>query len=609
MARGAPFAGYTILRQLGAGGMAEVYLALHPRLPRRDVIKVLAEGVTADTEFRERFNREADLAATLWHPHIVGVHDRGEFQGQLWISMDYVEGTDASRLVKEAHPQGMPIGEVCAILDAVAGALDYAHDRGLLHRDVKPANILLTHPDVDPHSQERRILLADFGVARHLADISGITQTNVAVGTVAYAAPEQLAGANIDRRADQYALAATAFHLLTGAPPFRNPNSVAVISQHLHDEPPRLSDHRPDLAHLDAVFARALAKKPGDRFERCRLFAAAVHAGSDEGAQASPPGSDRGAVAGRKVPPRVRMAAALLCAVLIAVAATWSTLYSFQTDLSQPNPSLAARPAAPAPPAALAAPSGRVLDGTYRLDLDRAKRTTNGTPIRHDGGTTYWWAFRSACTTSGCGATGVRLDDATHQFPDTTGGGQNNTLRFVAGYWQGAPQQLRVGCRQANQAADGTTQQETVALSVAPQADGTLRGVQTETVGSNECGAQGAVLRVPVVATRVGDVPANVVLGDPAKVVGANAVPATPPMPPVLGGVCSDVDKLGYDQTSNEQVVCEGNTWEKAPITTGVHAAGSTCDRPDIPVFAVSASNDGYLIECDPVTRMWTRHR
>jgi len=94
---GAQFAGYTVLRQLGAGGMAEVYLALHPRLPRRDVIKVLAEAVTADPEFRERFNREADLAATLWHPHIVGVHDRGEFDGQLWISMDYVEGTDAAR--------------------------------------------------------------------------------------------------------------------------------------------------------------------------------------------------------------------------------------------------------------------------------------------------------------------------------------------------------------------------------------------------------------------------------------------------------------------------------------------------------------------------------
>jgi serine/threonine-protein kinase len=620
MARGASFAGYTILRQLGAGGMAEVYLALHPRLPRRDVIKVLAEAITADTEFRERFNREADLAATLWHPHIVGVHDRGEFQGQLWISMDYVEGTDASRLVREAHPDGMPLSDVCAILDAVAGALDYAHDRGLLHRDVKPANILLTHPEPphpeDPDNQGRRILLADFGVARHLADISGITQTNVAVGTVAYAAPEQLVGSNIDRRADQYALAATAFHLLTGSPPFRNANPVAVISQHLHDEPPRLSERRPDLAHLDDVFAQALSKKPADRFARCRMFAAAVRAGSAETCEADPPESSLvHSARSRRVPSRVRVAAALVCAVLIAVAATWSTLYSFETDPSQSSPALAARPGAPAPAAAVpVTPTpGKVLDGTYRLDLDRAKRTTNGTPIRHDGGSTYWWAFRSVCTTGGCAAAGVRLDPtggtATHQVPDTSDGGQHNTLRFVAGYWQGAPQQIRIGCRQASQAVAGATQQETVALSLALQSDGTLRGVQTETVGSNECGAQGAVLRVPVVASRVGDVPANVTIGDPAKAIGSTTAAATRPMPPVLGGACSDVDKLGYDQTSNEQVVCEGNTWDKAPITTGVHSAGSSCDRPDIPVFAMSASNDGYLIECDPVSRMWTRHR
>lgn len=613
MARGASFAGYTILRQLGAGGMAEVYLALHPRLPRRDVIKVLAEAITADTEFRERFNREADLAATLWHPHIVGVHDRGEFQGQLWISMDYVEGTDASRLVREAHPDGMPLSDVCAILDAVAGALDYAHDRGLLHRDVKPANILLTHPEPphpeDPDNHGRRILLADFGVARHLADISGITQTNVAVGTVAYAAPEQLAGSNIDRRADQYALAATAFHLLTGSPPFRNANPVAVISQHLHDEPPRLSERRPDLAHLDDVFAQALSKKPADRFDRCRMFAAAVRAGSAETCEADPPESSLVQSArSRRVPSRVRVAAALVCAVLIAVAATWSTLYSFETDPSQPSPALAARPAAPAPSAAVPAPSGRVLDGIYRLDLNRAKRTTNGTPIRHDGGTTNWWAFRSVCTPGGCAATGVRLDDATHQVADTTDGGETDTLKFAAGYWQGASQQMRISCHQAKQTGQNT-QQETVALSLALQADGTLRGVQTETVGSNECGAQGAVLRVPLVATRVGDVPPNLPLADPAQVIGAASVPATRPMPPVLGGACSDVDKLGYDQTSNEQVVCEGNTWDKAPITTGVHSAGSSCDRPDIPVFAMSASNDGYLIECDPVSRMWTRHR
>src|SRR5246127_2517878 len=132
------FAGYSILRPLGSGGMADVYLAKHPRLPRRDALKVLAKGMTADDEFRERFNREADLAATLFHPHIVAVHDRGEFEGQLWIAMDYVEGTDAARLVKERYRNGMPIDEVCALVQTVAGGLDYAHDRGLLHRDVKP---------------------------------------------------------------------------------------------------------------------------------------------------------------------------------------------------------------------------------------------------------------------------------------------------------------------------------------------------------------------------------------------------------------------------------------------------------------------------------------
>ena len=614
LASGAPFAGYTILRPLGAGGMAEVYLALHPRLPRRDVIKVLAEAITADREFRDRFNREADLAATLWHPHIVGVHDRGEFNGQLWISMDYVEGTDASRLVKERYPDGMPVDEVCDIVRAVAGALDYAHDRGLLHRDVKPANILLTHPD----DGERRILLADFGVARHLGDISGITETNVAVGTVAYAAPEQLTGSNIDGRADQYALAATAFHLLTGAPPFQHENPIAVISQHLHEDPPRLSEYRPDLAHLDAVFFTALAKNPGDRFERCRAFSSAFDAFD---AADGPIGdwrprprttmadlrSPRGLLAAmnHKFSSRTRWATALVCAMLIAVAATWSILYSFQPDSAQPSPALASRPSAPAPGAAAATPGGQGLDGTYQLTYDQTKRTGNGVQIRHDGPATDWWAFHSACTSSGCAATGTQLDDANHQVASTADGGQTDSLRYVGGYWQGAPQQDRVGCTQPNGQVNAT-QQETVAWSLAPQADGTLRGTKTETVLSNECGAQGAVVRTPVVATRVGDVPAGVNLADPAQVVNATTTPAAP-SPPVLGALCSDSGKLGYDPTNNEQVVCEGNSWAKAPITAGVHTAGSSCDRPATPVFAMSTSNDGYLLQCDPVTRMWTR--
>src|SRR4029077_4218317 len=166
LADGQVIAGYTILRSLGAGGMVEVYRAHHRRLPRRDALKVLSETVCAESEYCERFRREADIAATLWHPHIVEVHDRGEVDGQLWISMDYVEGTDAGRLLAERYPDGMPADEVVRIVTAVAAALDYAHQRGLLHRDVKPANILVANPD----TADERIMLADFGIARRLGE-------------------------------------------------------------------------------------------------------------------------------------------------------------------------------------------------------------------------------------------------------------------------------------------------------------------------------------------------------------------------------------------------------------------------------------------------------
>ena len=272
LADGATFAGYTIVRMLGSGGMGEVYLAQHPRLPRRDALKVLPASVSADNEYRQRFNREADIAATLWHPHIVGVHDRGEFNGQIWISMDYVDGTDAARLLRERYPNGMPKTEVAEIVTAVAEALDYAHERDLLHRDVKPANILLSHPE----SGDQRILLADFGIARWVNDISGLTATNMTVGTVSYAAPEQLMGAQLDGRSDQYALAATAFHLLTGAPPFQHSNPAVVISQHLSASPPAIGAQRPELSALDAVLAKALSKDPNNRYERCADFARAL---------------------------------------------------------------------------------------------------------------------------------------------------------------------------------------------------------------------------------------------------------------------------------------------------------------------------------------------
>ncbi len=593
------FAGYTILRPLGSGGMADVYLAKHPRLPRRDALKVLTEGTTDDAEFRERFNREADLAATLWHPHIVAVHDRGEFDGHLWIAMDYVEGTDAARLMRERFRGGMSEQDVSAIVTAVAGALDYAHARGLLHRDVKPANILLTHPEED----DRRILLADFGVARHLADISGITETNVAVGTVAYAAPEQLVGSNMDGRADQYALAASAFHLLTGAPPYRNSNPVAVIGQHLHAELPRLSDYRPDLADLDEVFFKALAKDPADRFDRCRQFAAAFN---DRICGPAPAGRARSllrhtaaSTAKRKLTLKTGIAVAMVVA-LLSLTVTWAISFFSWDD--QPQANLASPPRVQATTSAASALAAPPLNGSYRLDYDRSKQTSNGV-IRNNGGPTTWWAFSSACSAAGCAATATKLDETNHQTAKATGSANTGVLHFVDGHWQSEPRQLQAQC-QKTRGAPLVTQSETVVWSLTPEPDGTLRGVQIQTVQSNECGSQGATLRVPVVASRTGDVPPEVAMADPSQAANSTATPVGTAAPAVLGGPCTDIDKLGYDATANEQVVCEANTWDKAPTTTGVHPVGTSCT--DAPVFTMSKSDDGHLIECSPGSRVWS---
>lgn len=269
-AEGSNFAGFTVIRLLGAGGMGEVYLVQHPRLPRYEALKVLRRDWSADADFRARFVREADVAASLSHPHIVAVHDRGEHDGQLWISMDYIDGTDLSALLTSHYPHGMPLPMVSAIVTAIASALDHAHHRGLLHRDVKPANILIGEPDAQGTP---RILLTDFGIARATGDVSGLTATNMTLGTVAYSAPEQLLGEDLDGRADQYALAATAFHLLTGTKLFENSNPVAMISAHLHTAPPLPGQRRSDLAALDPVFATALAKDPQYRFHSASEFA------------------------------------------------------------------------------------------------------------------------------------------------------------------------------------------------------------------------------------------------------------------------------------------------------------------------------------------------
>ena len=270
LADGQAFAGYTIARVIGAGAMGEVYLADHPRLPRQDALKVLGAAVSADEEYRQRFLLEAEMAAGLRHPHLVHIYDRGDFGGQLWIAMEFVDGTDGARLLSAGHRRGIPPAELVPVVTGIAAALDYAHSRGILHRDIKPANILMGLPG----PEGRRSLLADFGVARWIDRANNLTGVDMTVGTVNYAAPEQLRGEEIDGRADQYALAATAYHMLTGSAPFSDANPAVVISRHLSDPPPAFD--RPDLMVFGPVFTRALAKQPADRFADCRAFAAAL---------------------------------------------------------------------------------------------------------------------------------------------------------------------------------------------------------------------------------------------------------------------------------------------------------------------------------------------
>ncbi len=162
---------------------------------------------------------------------------------------------------------------------------------------------------------------------------------------------------------------------------------------------------------------------------------------------------------------------------------------------------------------------------------------------------------------------------------------------------------MQAQCQKAR-GAPVATESEILVWSLTPEPDGTLRGVQTQAVQTNECGSQGATLRIPVVASRTGDIPPDVTVADPAQAASQTAAPIGAPTPPVLGGPCTDIDKVAYDSTSNEQVVCETNIWYKAPATTGVHPLGTSCT--DAPVFTMSKSEDGHLIECDPGTRVWS---
>ncbi|EFG79762.1 kinase domain protein [Mycobacterium parascrofulaceum ATCC BAA-614] len=272
LAVGTIIAGYRIEGVLGSGGMGTVYLARHRTLPRSDALKILSAELSVDRQFRVRFTREADLAATLNHPNIVRVYDRGEADdGHLWIAMEYVEGTAANDLDRA----NLTPTRIVRIITDVAAALDYAHSRRVLHRDIKPGNFLISAPGSD----HERLLLADFGIARALDEATTLTATGSMVGTAAYAAPETIEGRPADHRSDIYSLGCALFRLLTSHTPYEDNSLSAMLAGHLMRPVPRPTDVNPALPPaINDVIARALAKDPAARFQTAGALAAATAA-------------------------------------------------------------------------------------------------------------------------------------------------------------------------------------------------------------------------------------------------------------------------------------------------------------------------------------------
>jgi serine/threonine protein kinase len=260
LSEGVEFAGYRIERRLGRGGMGILYLAIEPGLERRVALKLIAPEAAADEVFRKRFAEESKIAASIEHPNVVPIYAAGEEGGVPYIAMRYVAGSDLARRV--AREGRLEPAEAAALIAQVGNGLDAIHAAGLVHRDVKPANVLLSGDEGAEHAY-----ITDFGVARNVATNSGITQTGRFVGTLDYVAPEQISGADVDARADVYALGCLLFKLLTGEVPFPKDGEAARLYAHLNDPPPAPSLHATAVPMaLDDVAIRAMSKPPEDRY-------------------------------------------------------------------------------------------------------------------------------------------------------------------------------------------------------------------------------------------------------------------------------------------------------------------------------------------------------
>jgi len=254
---------YVLGEEIGSGASSVVYAATHRRLGRRAAVKVLV--LPPRGSWRDRFLRESQVAASLDHPNVIPVYEAGEDAERMFIAMRYVAGADLGELIAEEAP--LPLGRVVRIVAQVGSALDAAHAHGLVHRDVKPANILL---------EDDHVYLSDFGVAKDSAGV-GLTRTGAFLGSVEYCSPEQIEGRALDGRADLYSLACVAFECLTGEPPFHRPTEVAILHAHLNDVTPDVRSVRGDLpASVAEVLKKAMARTPDERYESGSAFATAL---------------------------------------------------------------------------------------------------------------------------------------------------------------------------------------------------------------------------------------------------------------------------------------------------------------------------------------------
>jgi serine/threonine protein kinase len=423
LAAGSEFAGFEIERTLGHGGMGIVYLARQVRLDRLVALKVIRPELAHDEHFRSRFQSESRTAASIESPRVVTVFGAGEREGLVYVAMQYVPGRDLGRLISDAGP--MPAGDAAGLIAQVADGLDAVHAAGLVHRDVKPANVLVGEPET--FGDAPTAFLTDFGLAKLAASTSGLTATGEVIGTIDYMAPEQIEARRVDARTDVYALGCVLFHAVTGQVPFPERESSSKMWAHLNEPPPGAG------AKLDPVIRRAMAKEPGDRFPSAGdLGRAAVAAtrgeavtepehavGTGEAALAetvplavTAPTQRRPRRKGRRRQGRLRRLLVPLLTLLVAAALTFTALVVVPGvhDSSDPAPG----------PSGIAVPSlvGQPLDAAERRLDDLGLHSTE------EGGGIFGVLIRTdwvVCATSPAAGTTVRRGTTVRLLIDRPG--------------------------------------------------------------------------------------------------------------------------------------------------------------------------------------------